>query len=114
MKWDKVIDTFEAEFDMCVFFIIVDLQYYSYVLFRVAYDGTKLLIRTNENAPQYKVIAIDLANTKRDHVDVIPEDKDAHLEDVTAVNKDRLAVVYKRNVSIGQILTDMFLTRANV
>ncbi len=32
--------------------------------------------------------------------EVIPEDKDAHLEDVLPVNHDKLVIVYKRNVSI--------------
>ena len=30
--------------------------------------------------------------------DLIPEDKEAHLQDVLAVNGDYAAVVYKRNV----------------
>lgn len=67
---------------------------------RVANNGTQLYIRTNEGAPQYKIISVDLADKEWKHVDVIPEDKDAHLEDVRAVNGDRFAVVYKRNVSM--------------
>lgn len=66
---------------------------------RLANDGTKLYIRTNEGAPQYKVVTVDLADEIRKYQDLIPEDKDAHLEDVQPVNNDTLVVVYKRNVS---------------
>lgn len=65
----------------------------------LANNGTKLYIRTNEGAPQYKVYTLDLADETRERIDVIPEDKDAHLDDITAVNGDRFAVIYKRNVS---------------
>jgi hypothetical protein len=33
------------------------------------------------------------------HKDLIPEDKDAHLEEVNAVDNDKFVVKYKRNVS---------------
>jgi len=65
---------------------------------RIANDSTKLYILTNENAPQYKVITIDLADPKRERKDLIPEQGDAFLDDVVAVGKDRFAIVYKRNV----------------
>lgn len=65
----------------------------------LANNGTKLYIRSNEDAPQYKVYTLDLADETRERIDVIPEDKDAHLDDITAVNSDTFAVVYKRNVS---------------
>ncbi|KIJ65569.1 hypothetical protein HYDPIDRAFT_174977 [Hydnomerulius pinastri MD-312] len=80
MKWEKLVDEFEAEYDV------------------IANDGTKLYLRTNEDAPQYKVITIDLSDPKRTHVDVIPEQKNAFLDDVTAVGKDKFGVIYKRNV----------------
>ncbi|KAF9240642.1 prolyl oligopeptidase [Melanogaster broomeanus] len=80
MKWEKLIDEFEAEYDV------------------IANDGTKLYLRTNENAPQYKIITIDLSDPKRTHVDLIPEQKDALLDNVVAVGKDKFVVVYKRNV----------------
>ncbi|KIJ20885.1 hypothetical protein PAXINDRAFT_165716 [Paxillus involutus ATCC 200175] len=80
MKWEKLVDEFEAEYDV------------------IANDGTKLYLRTNENAPQYKVITIDLSDPKRTHTDLIPERKDAFLDDVVAVGKDKFAVVYKHNV----------------
>ncbi|KAF9224006.1 hypothetical protein BS17DRAFT_795584 [Gyrodon lividus] len=80
MEWEKLVNEFEAEYDV------------------IANDGTKLYLRTNENAPQYKVITIDLSDPKRTHTDLIPEKKDAFLDDVIAVGKDKFAVVYKRNV----------------
>jgi prolyl oligopeptidase len=75
-----LVDAFEAEYGI------------------VANDGTKLYIHTNKNAPQYKVITIDLDDPKRERKILIPEDKDAHLEDVQPVNHDTFVVVYKRNV----------------
>lgn len=80
MRWEKLIDEFDAEYRV------------------IANDGTKLYILTNENAPRYKVITIDLADPKRERKDLIPEEKDAFLDDVRAVGKDYFAVVYKRNV----------------
>jgi prolyl oligopeptidase len=65
----------------------------------LANDGTNLYIRTNEDAPQYKVVALDLADEERKRTVIIPEDKDAHLEDVLPVHNDTFVVVYKRNVS---------------
>jgi prolyl oligopeptidase len=58
-----------------------------------------LYIATNEKAPQYKVITIDLEDRTREHKDLIPEDPNAVLESVRAVHYDNFAIVYKRNVS---------------
>lgn len=80
MIWEKLIDEFDAEYRV------------------IANDSTKLYILTNEDAPQYKVITIDLADPKRERKDLIPEQGDAFLDDVVAVGKDRFAIVYKRNV----------------
>ncbi|KAH0836753.1 prolyl oligopeptidase [Lanmaoa asiatica] len=80
IKWEKLIDEFEAEYDV------------------IANDETRLYLRTNYNAPKYKVITIDLADPKRTQVDLIPEEKDASLSDILAIAKDKFALVYKRNV----------------
>ncbi|KAJ3476870.1 hypothetical protein NLI96_g10855 [Meripilus lineatus] len=82
IKWDKLIDKFEAKYEY------------------VANDGAKFYLYSNADAPQHKLVSIDLADPseKRSFVEVIPEDKNAHLEDVRAINKDNFAVVYKRNV----------------
>lgn len=56
---------------------------------------------TNKDAPQYKLVTVDIADApeKRVFRDLIPEDKEAHLQDVLAVNGDYAVVIYKRNVS---------------
>lgn len=75
-------------------------------------DGNKFYLYTNADAPQYKIITIDLddyiqaskngpVHIKTIAKDLIPEDKDAHLEDASIVGKDRLVTVYKRNVCIA-------------
>lgn len=82
INWDKLVDDFDAEFNY------------------IANDGTKFYLITNMDAPQYKLVSVDLADPpeKRVFRDVISEDKDAHLEDVAAVNHDYFVVSYKRNV----------------
>ncbi|PSS31987.1 hypothetical protein PHLCEN_2v2229 [Hermanssonia centrifuga] len=82
MQWDKIIDEFDAS--------------YSYI----ANDGPKFYFLTNKDAPQYKLVSVDISAPSEQRVwkEVIPEDKDAHLEDVLPVNHDKLAIVYKRNV----------------
>lgn len=59
-----------------------------------------MYLRTNHNAPKYKVITIDLADPKRTQVDLIPEEKDASLSDIVAFGKDKIALIYKRNVCL--------------
>lgn len=54
-------------------------------------------IRTDESAPQYKVITVDVAKDN-EIKDLIPESK-AFLSSIISVNKDYFAIVYKRNVS---------------
>ncbi|TDL29150.1 hypothetical protein BD410DRAFT_779479 [Rickenella mellea] len=80
MKWIKVIDKYEAAYEP------------------LENDGTKFYIRTNKDAPQHKLITIDIADPKLTQQEFIPEDKDAFLEDATFVNNDAIAIVYKRNV----------------
>ncbi|EIN10182.1 hypothetical protein PUNSTDRAFT_142274 [Punctularia strigosozonata HHB-11173 SS5] len=80
MKWHKVVDKFHALYTV------------------IAIEGTKLYTHTNKDADQFKLITIDLADESWTETDLIPEDKGACLEQVVAVSKDRLAVVYKRDV----------------
>jgi prolyl oligopeptidase len=80
MKWDKVIDDYEAAFDI------------------IANDGPLLYIKTNKDAPQYKVITIDLSDPKRTQKELIPEDKNAHLSHIRVVDNDKILIVYKREV----------------
>ena len=43
-------------------------------------------------------VAIDDPPEQRVFKELIPEDKEAHLEDVGSINGDHAVVVYKRNV----------------
>lgn len=69
--------------------------------FSIGNDGAVFYFLTNKDAPQYKLVSVDISEPAegRKFKDVIPEDKDAQLEDVAVVNNDKLVVVYKRNVS---------------
>jgi hypothetical protein len=58
-----------------------------------------MYIRTSKDASQYKFITIDLADVNRQPKELISEDKDAHLEDVSPVDNDKFVVVYQRNVN---------------
>ena len=58
---------------------------------------------TNKDAPQYKLVSVDLTNPPEQHVfhNVIPENKGAHIKDATAVNpvnRNNFIVTYKHNV----------------
>lgn len=55
---------------------------------------------TNKDAPQYKLISVDISEPsgKRVFRDVLPEDKNASLEDIIPIDNDKLVAVYKRNV----------------
>jgi hypothetical protein len=48
----------------------------------------------------HRVVRFDLADTQKVMHDFIPEDKNAHLETISAVDNDKFAIVYKRNVSL--------------
>ncbi|KAJ3553954.1 hypothetical protein NM688_g3348 [Phlebia brevispora] len=82
MQWNKVIDEFDAAYDY------------------IANDGTVFYLLTNKDAPQYKLVRVDISQPAERRVfeDVIPEDKEASLETVLAVDDDKFAITYKRNV----------------
>ncbi|KAF8727171.1 hypothetical protein AX14_007539 [Amanita brunnescens Koide BX004] len=80
MKWKKIYDNFEAEYDL------------------IGNDGSLLYIRTNQAAPQYKLVTIDADKLESGFKQLIPEDPNAYLSRVKIFNKDRLAIVYKRDV----------------
>lgn len=65
----------------------------------MANDSTLFYLITNRDAPQNKIITIDIADPTFNHKDLIPEDKDANLENAHAVGDKYLAVLYKKNVS---------------
>ena len=63
----------------------------------IANKGSLFYIRTNESAPQYKVITLDIANDNR--VELLIPENEATLTSVVCLNKDYFGVIYKRNVS---------------
>ena len=50
-------------------------------------------LRTNLNAPRYKVVAVDLSTDKLETRDFIPELKDTTLSQVKYVNKEYFIVI---------------------
>lgn len=99
-NWIKLVDDFEAEYSV------------------IGNDGAIFYLQTNVDAPQYKVITIDVEAFRRasesgpvhikDFTSVlVPEDKDAHLEDASILGHDRLVTVYKRNVKDELYIHDL-------
>ena len=73
--------------------LLTDLEWHS-----ITNHGSLLYVRTNVDAPQHKVITIDLSTGETR--DFIPEQKDARLANVKCVNKEYFVVIYKRNVAL--------------
>ena len=61
-------------------------------------DGTKFYLRTNKDAPKYKIITFDIADKSFSQKDIVPEQSDAKLEHAYIVNNDKIVTVHKRNV----------------
>ncbi|KAG5649915.1 hypothetical protein H0H81_001511 [Sphagnurus paluster] len=80
IKWNKIINEFEDEYNL------------------IANDGPLLYFKTNLDAPQYKLITIDISGEKPVTKDLIPEDKNANLVEVDYVNNQYFAIIYKRDV----------------
>ncbi|KAG6853174.1 hypothetical protein C0991_006352 [Blastosporella zonata] len=80
IKWQKLVDEFESEYHI------------------IANEGPVLYVKTNADAPQYKVTTIDVSKEKPVFADFIPEAKDANLTEIDFVNNDTFVVIYKRNV----------------
>ncbi|KAI0260483.1 prolyl oligopeptidase [Gloeopeniophorella convolvens] len=100
LSWIKLVDGFDAEYSI------------------IGNDGYTFYLHTNVDAPQYKVITVDVeafikaskagsAHIKDFSKDLIPEDKDAHLEDASILGQDRLVLVYKRNVKDELYIHDL-------
>jgi protease II len=66
---------------------------------RISTDGSLLFVMTNLDAPQHKLVTIDMNDEEKRIKDLIPEDKDANLISVSCINKNYFVVVYKRNAS---------------
>ncbi|TFK74350.1 hypothetical protein BDN72DRAFT_759937 [Pluteus cervinus] len=80
LKWNKVVNQYTAEYDV------------------IYNEGSLFYIRTNDDAPQHKIVTLDIAGEKNIFKDLIPEAKDAQLSEASCVNRNKLAIVYKRNV----------------
>lgn len=63
-------------------------------------DGTKFYLRTNRDAPKYKIIAFDIADKSFTQTTIIPEQSDGKLEYAYMVDKDKIVTVHKRNVRV--------------
>lgn len=99
IKWNKIINEFEASYSMSVFLCVrLTNQLLMVAFFSIANDGTTMYVRTNKDAPQYKLAAFDLADGAKSLRDVIPEDSGALLNSTLALQDGKLAVVYQRNV----------------
>ncbi|KAF9526276.1 prolyl oligopeptidase [Crepidotus variabilis] len=78
IKWNKVVDNYDGEYDV------------------VSNQGSLFYLRTNNSAPRYKVVTVDIAKGN-EFQELIPE-SDANLSSILCVNKDHFALTYKRNV----------------
>ncbi|CAG0914209.1 unnamed protein product [Notodromas monacha] len=68
---------------------------YSYV----ANTGSKVLFRTNKNAPIYQIIEVDLEHPEESNWrSFIPEHESDVLDSAATVNKDKLVLCYMRDV----------------
>ncbi|KAI9511293.1 prolyl oligopeptidase [Russula earlei] len=100
LNWIKLVDNFEAEYSI------------------IGNDGMKFYLHTNVDAPQYKVITVDVqafriasesapVSIKDFSKDLIAENKDAHLDHVSILGHDRLVITYKRNVKDELYIHDL-------
>lgn len=65
----------------------------------VTSDDNLVYMRTNRNAPKFRLVKVDLNNPDESNwVNILPEDQISVLNDAVAVNNDYLAVIYMRDV----------------
>ena len=79
-----------------------------YFLPSVHNEEERIYIRTNEEASNYKVVTLDLADKAARFTEFVPEDKQAPLEDFAAVNSGNFVAVYKRDVSLELLIRLVF------
>ena len=111
IPWRKVINEFTADYnmwDLSRFTQSFWLEWYS-----ITNHGSLIYIKTNLNAPRYKVITIDISTNELETRDFIPELKDGTLSQVKCVNKEYFIVIYKRNVIVS-LAFYLFLNSPNV
>jgi hypothetical protein len=68
-----------------------------------------LYVKTNLDAPQHKVVTVDLSKEEFEIRDFIPEVKNAKLVQVNCVNKEYFVAIYKRDV-IQFVLNSYFVS----
>jgi len=95
LKWNKIFDEFEGEYDVYVYFYF-PLLILSFAI-SITNKGPLLYVRTNSGAPQYKIVTVDIS--KGNEVKELIPETDATLSSSISVNKDYFAIIYKRDVS---------------
>lgn len=107
----QVVDKLEADYE-------VSNKYFSFSKFSsnilnvvamhfqyVTNVGTKAVFRTNKNAPNYKLIAIDLLDYGQDKwVDLLPEHSENVLDWATAVDGDKFVACYIQDVKVNKVI----------
>lgn len=98
IRWNKIQNEFASEF------FVYGLQ--SGVtscsddsLCSISNEGSKLFVLTNLDAPQHKLVTIEVDDEEKQFKDLIPEDKDANMCSISRINKSNFVVVYQRNAS---------------
>nr|ACQ65797.1 prolyl oligopeptidase [Conocybe apala] len=77
-QWRKVINDFAAEYDV------------------ITNHGPVYYFRTDDGAPKHKILSINIDTNERKLL--VPESEDAALFSTVCVNKNYMALIYKRNV----------------
>ncbi|KAH7107917.1 prolyl oligopeptidase [Auriculariales sp. MPI-PUGE-AT-0066] len=80
LEWIKFEDKFESE--------------WAYIV----NTGTRFFFLTNKDAPRHRIVSVDIADPTFTSIELLPEDKDASLEDATVFANDHIALTYSRNV----------------
>ncbi|KAG9092555.1 hypothetical protein FRC06_011880, partial [Ceratobasidium sp. 370] len=92
MKWIKLINEWDAEYSI------------------IANDGPRMYIKTNKDAPNHRVVTIDISDADRVaglcFKPFIDEDPKAPIQQIKAINGDTWAIVYSRDVKDELYLYD--------